>query len=278
MIRGLYTAASGMMVQMEREDTIANNIANVNTTGYKKDQAVIKQFPEFDIYRKDDEKVVTPFEHKSKLSNIGSLGTGAILDDIYTEFTQGSNIKTDNKLDFAIEGEEFFAVEVEGDIRLQRNGNFSLNTEGYLVNSNGHRVLGHSENGRVGYIQINGNEFSTGRNGELLGAEVEGDIEEISGIARTDTQINKIMTVAVEDKANLNKIGDNYYSLEQVENAQIAEESKVHQGFLEHSTVNTVKEMVEMISCSRAYETNQKVLTTQNEMLGKAVNEVGKWT
>ena len=69
MIRGLYTSASGMIVQMEREDTIANNIANVNTAGYKKDQTVIKQFPEFEVYRKDDEKIVTPFEHKSKLKH-----------------------------------------------------------------------------------------------------------------------------------------------------------------------------------------------------------------
>lgn len=278
MIRGIYTAASGMMVQIEREDVIANNIANINTTGYKKDQAVIKHFPEFDAYRKDDEKIITPFEHKSKMTNIGKLGTGAFLDEVYTEFVQGSIIKTDNKLDFAIEGEELFVVEDKGKIVLQRSGNLSLSNDGYLINMNGARVLGYSQDGRAGYIKINNKDFATGKNGSLINAEIEGDIQNIGNITKTEADMDKIMTVKVENKGNLNKIGDNYYSLEGVGNIEISNNLKLHQGYTEQSTVNSVKEMVEMITCSRAYETNQKVLTTQNEMLGKVVSEVGKWS
>ncbi|NLK62429.1 MAG: flagellar hook-basal body protein [Fusobacteria bacterium] len=278
MIRGIYTAASGMMVQMERENVISNNIANINTVGYKKDQTVIKHFPEFEIYRKDDEKINTPFEHKSILTPIGTLGTGAFVDDVYTEFTQGNIIKTDNKLDFAIEGKELFVVEDKGNIYLQRSGNFSVDKDGFLVNMIGGKLLGYSADGRAGYVKTTNADFTIYNNGNLINAEVTGDIENIGIINKTEPNIDKLMVVNVENLSKINKIGDGYYSLNDVGNIEIASEFKLHQGHIEESTVNTVKEMVEMITCSRAYETNQKVLTTHSEMLSKVVGEVGKWT
>lgn len=278
MIRGIYTAASGMMVQMERENVISNNIANINTVGYKKDQTVIKHFPEFEIYRKDDEKINTPFEHKSLLTPIGTLGTGAFVDDVYTEFTQGNIIKTDNKLDFAIEGKELFVVEDKGNIYLQRSGNFSVDKDGFLVNMIGGKLLGYSADGRAGYVKTTNADFTIYNNGNLINAEVTGDIENIGIINKTEPNIDKLMVVNVENLSKINKIGDGYYSLNDVGNIEIASEFKLHQGHIEESIVNTVKEMVEMITCSRAYETNQKVLTTHSEMLSKVVGEVGKWT
>lgn len=276
MLRGIYTAASGMMVQSERQNVISNNLANVDTDGFKKDQTVIKEFPEFDIYRKDDVKEITPFEVTSKLTRIGRLGTGAALDNVYTEFTPGKYEPTNNSLDFAIGGEEFFAVDTKTGIKFTRDGSFTLDNEGYVITQNGDKVLGAGKDGKFGYIKPQESKFVI-KGVDLVNSDIIGDIK-IPGLTAKPTANNTIITVNVDDKKSLVKEGRNYYNTENVKNMTISLGATLKQGFLEKSNVSAVKEMVEMIECSRAYETNQKILTSQDEVLSKVVNEVGKWT
>lgn len=276
MLRGLYTSASGMTVQMERQNTIANNLANVDTKGFKKNQTVIKQFPEFSIYRKDDQKEINPFETIDKSKKIGLLGTGAIIQDIYTEFDQGELEVTGNDLDFGINGEEFFLIETSTGVKATRNGSFGIDSKGYLVTKFGGRVLGLSERGTAGYIQLGEKGMLIGKNGKLQNAEVVGNVE-VGDIKMLRAGEDRIMTIELGDSQELIAEGYNYYSLKDVKDVNVAKEVEMAQGFLESSTVVAVKEMVEMLACSRSYETNQKILTYQDEALGKVVSSVGKW-
>ncbi len=115
-----------MIVQMDRQDVISNNLANVDNTGFKKDQAVIKEYPGFELYRKDDEREIIPGGIESKLTPVGKLGTGAQLQDVATDFTQGAILETGNKTDFAILGDGFFAVDTANGVKLTRDGSFYI--------------------------------------------------------------------------------------------------------------------------------------------------------
>lgn len=277
MLRGVYTSASGMMVQAERQNVISNNLANVDTKGFKKDQTVVQAFPEFDIYRKDDEKIVTPFENTSLITKIGKLGTGASIQDVYTEHTQGRLEKTDNKLDFAISGEGYFTVETPTGVKLSRDGAFALDGDGYIVTHNGDKVLGQSSDGRFGYIKPRYNsQVQSGRRMELFDVDIIGDVK-VGNLTPAKLSNNGFAIVAVGDKENLVKQGQNYYSMNDAKKLSMSNNTNIEQGYVEGSTVSAVKEMVEMIECSRSYETNQKVLTSQDEVLAKVVSEVGKW-
>ncbi len=276
MIRGLYTAASGMMVQMEKQDVISNNLANVDTTGYKKDQTVIKSFPSFQLFRKDDEREITPGSIESKLTPIGSLGTGAQVRDVYTDQGQGAILETSNSTDFAIRGEGFFAVDTPNGMKLSRNGSFYVSSDQYVVAGNGNRVLGVNQENRMGYMKVNGELNITGN--EIAGITIEPLNRTVQGVTIQGTAgINSMAVVEIQDKSQLEKEGANYYSAAGINQINVRKGGDILQGALEKSNVNIIKEMVEMIQCSRAYETNQKTFQFQDEALNKVVTEVGKW-
>ena len=133
MIRGLYTGASGMLAEMTRTDVISNNIANVNTTGFKKDRTIFRAFPEMNIHRIDDPVSVGLDRTMDPRPFIGMMGTGVMVDEVNTDFSQGNFNTTSNLLDVAIKGEGFFEVQTPEGIRYTRDGSFSLSREGYLI-------------------------------------------------------------------------------------------------------------------------------------------------
>jgi flagellar basal-body rod protein FlgF len=148
MIRGLYTGASGMVVQMHRLDTISNNLANVDLNGYKRDTAINKAFPEILLRRmNDDGMFVFPLGSIDTTPIVGKLGTGAELNEVFTAFTQGSLKQTENPFDLALEGQGFLTVLLPDGERYTRNGSFLLNDEGFLVTKRGEFVMG--ENGPI---------------------------------------------------------------------------------------------------------------------------------
>ncbi len=274
MIRGIYTAAAGMIVQMDRQDVISNNLANVDNTGFKKDQAVIKEYPGFELYRKDDEREIIPGGIESKLTPVGKLGTGAQLQDVATDFTQGAILETGNKTDFAILGDGFFAVDTANGVKLTRDGSFYIDKNKYLVDGNGNKVLALSADNKPSYILADA-DFQIS-NGIIKGATLENVTKNLQGLNINGGNANEALAfVNVQDKNSLVKEGKNYYSLPN--QTSLTKGGEYVQGSLEKSNVSVVKEMVEMISCSRAYETNQKALTSQDEALNKVVSEVGKW-
>ncbi|SHG92590.1 flagellar basal-body rod protein FlgG [Thermosyntropha lipolytica DSM 11003] len=245
MIKGLYTAAAGMMLNMAKQDVIANNIANVNSHGYKKDSTVARAFPEMLISRLKD---------KDSPRLIGSLGTGACIGGIYTDYTQGVFKKTDNPYDLAIDGEGFFVCLLPGGEEVfTRDGSFKINADKMLVNNQGYPVL--DRNDQVIYIE--GEDFTVDERGVI---SVEGE------------EIAQLKIVSFPDPNALEKRGDNTYT---GANYDIDSNSRLRQGYVEDSNVNAVKEMVDLITVVRSYESLQKIIQAVDETVKTAIDQVG---
>jgi len=281
LLRGLYTSASGMIAQMHRLDAIANNLANVDLNGYKRDQAVFKSFPELLIRRMNDDGVYS-FNMGSVDTTpiVGKLGTGVELNEVFTIFEQGPLKPTGRALDFALEGEGFFSINTLDGERYSRNGDFFISPEGYLVTKSGDFVIG--ENGP---IKLKEHNFVIDEDGVIYqNATFAGDEERL--VSMTDNtwdnieRVDRLKIVRFEQPRYLHKKGDSYWqSTDNSGPAQIIPENerpKIINGFLEGSNVNSVREMVEMIEVNRIYEANQKLIQSQDSLLGKLINEVGR--
>lgn len=254
MIRGLYTSASGLMAEMARTDVISNNLANINTSGFKKDRAIFRAFPEMNINRIDDPAVITPRDKIDPRPFIGVLGTGAVVDEISTDFSRGTIENTSNPLDLALSGDGFFEVQTPAGVRFTRDGSFTRNEQGYLVTSEGYYVMGQN-----GPIQLS--------DSSDISINPRGDV--FSG----GNFVDRLAVVSFADLRLLSKEGDNLYSTTQ---QPIDSNSEVIQGALEGSNVNPIGEMVDMIAAFRAYEANQKVVKANDDTLSKAVNDIAR--
>jgi len=255
MIRGLYTASTGMNVQAQKMDILSNDLTNVNTTGYKKDTTIIASFPQILASRLDDMQNHTPNN-----GAIGKMSLGARVDEIYTNFTQGSLIQSAGAIDLAVQGEGFFAVQTPTGIAYTRDGSFSINQAGQIVTKEGYYVLAQS-----------GAPLELGE--DFLSSASAVVVKEDGGVYRDNGLIDTIALMRFEDNKSLKKIDDNLY---QASGVGIPFQGSVIQGFLEASNVNPITAMVDMITVSRAYEANQKVIQTHDSLLEKAVNEIGR--
>lgn len=253
MIRSLYTSVSGLISLENKQSNITNNIANANTTGYKGDDLAIKSFDEVMLQNRD--KVVGGRNVSQKL---GTLNLGSKIDSVNTMFTQGILKKTNKPSDFAIDGRGFFAVKRGDETLFTRDGSFRVANDGYLINTSGDKVLGVNKNtGTMEPIFVGGNKFT---------------LDGLNNLKVGDRTTHSLATADFDDYSKLKKIGDNYYKGENpVYNAQVF----VHQGSLEASNINVSTEMVNMITTMRNFETNQKMVQTIDETLGKAANEIG---
>ncbi len=254
MIKGLYTAASAMMLQMSRQDVIANNIANVNTSGYKKDTVFCESFPQMLISRLGDKKINPDGELVSMPPVvIGSLSTGAVVSNIITDHTAGNIKNTGVATDLALSGDGFFVIQTPDGERFTRDGSFKINDAGFLVNNVGYPVM-NTENQP---IAITG-EFNVQKNGDIL----------------VDNQpIATLKIVDFADRRYLQKEGGWMNARGQGYN--VLQNPGVLQFYQESSNVNTMKEMVNLISATRAYEASQKVVQAVDETMGIAINDVG---
>lgn len=243
-----------MMTQYKKMDVVSNNIANADTKGFKKDGVVSESFGETLMLRLND-----PGDTSAK--PIGKIGMGVKVDNIYTNFEQGSLVGTEGQHDIALRGSGFFSIEIldgQGDpqTRYSRDGQLAVTNEGYLVTSDGNKLIG--ANGAIklpeGYKNL--------------------AINNQGHISADGNYVDQLKLVDIKDASTLRKIGKNLYA-PTTGTEETEFKGKVVQGYVESSNVNTVREMIEMISVSRAYESSQKMLTVNDEMLGKAVNEVG---
>lgn len=253
MIRGIYTSASGMILNQKLMDLTANNIANVSTTGFKRDVAQVESFRRMLAYRIYDKAFPD--------NRIGYMSLGADVSRIVSDFSQGLYIKTDQPLNLAIRGNGFFAVEVAANqggqqVFYTRNGAFTLNSRGELVTPDGFYVLG--QNGRIVFQN----------HGQIR-------IDEQGNIYQDGRFVDRLRLVDFQDKSLLRKVGNNLFEADAAA-GQLEFSGKVLQGYLEGSNVNSVQEMVNMINILRAYEANQKAFVIQDESLQKAVNEIAK--
>ncbi len=245
MLNGIYTLTRGMIATERGKDILTNNLANSSTVGFKADQAVYQSFPEILMSRLDEKGEQV----------IGSKGTGSKLVDSYTDFRPGSLQQTDNPLDVALEGPGFFIVQAPWGLAYTRDGHFTQDTFGRIVNHEGYPVLGQG-----GFIETDGRRVAIGEDGIVL---IDGE------------EINVLQIVDFADPQQLEKVGDSLYrAAEGIE--EIDADAIVRQGFVETSNVNIILGMTQLITASRLYEINQKAIQSQDDTLSKAVNEVGR--
>ena len=254
MIRGWYIGASGMNAQQNRLDAIANNLANVDTTGFKRDVAVSKAFSDLIIRRTQADGVYTTADGSYDVAPIvGSLGLGVETNELFTDFDQGSFKSTDTSTDMALGGKGFFVVQTPDGERFTRNGNFLLGKEGILLTKDGYPVLG--ENGP---IAVESDKFFVNEDGMIIDRE-------------NDVYIDRLKIVRFENERYLKKQGESLWDTNLIAGspyvAEGDERPRVLQGFTETSNVNVVNEMVQMIEVNRAYEANQKSIQTEDDMM-----------
>lgn len=251
MIRGLYTSASGMLTESARSDVASNNLANVNTTGYKKDTTIMASFPEMLVMRMNDQK-----KGELQVPVVGTLGTGVLLDEVVTSYAQGALKESSSSFDLAIAGDGYFAVETPNGEAYTRNGSFTLDSEGYLVTNEGNYVLG-----QAGRIAVEG--ATDG------GFAVDGE----GNVTVNGETVDTLRLVSFADQAQLTKVGDSLFiAAEQGTPAG----GRVMQKFLETSNVNPITEMVDLITIMRAYEANQKAVQAHDKTLEQVINDVGR--
>ena len=348
MIRGLYISASAAISESKRIDVIANNMANVNTTGFKKDVMLTQNFPEILISKingsfdkdiiggrakgtgidsenkgeaytastssgyfnvetplgisknssigfnvNEEGFLVTPQGNyilgqngrintggtsvtvdatgqviaggtavdRLKVTNpinvLGHMSYGIHSSEVRTNFEQGQLQPTENSFDLALRGKGFFCIETPEGERYTRNGEFTKDAEGYLVSKEGYKVLGED-----GYIKIDGSNMMVDEKGEVY---------------KDEQLVDKLKLVDFDDYKILRKEGDGLIRIEEgIEEGPVATAVLVQQGFIEGSNVNSVKEMVEMLTMMRTYEANQKMIRIQDELLDKAVNNIAR--
>lgn len=268
MVRSLWTAATGMIAQQTNIDTIANNLSNVNTQGYK---TQVNEFKTL-LYQTLQSKTTSANGAEKPIS--AQVGLGVRNSAITSIFRPGTPIASDSDTDFMIEGKGFFALRgADGNTYYTRNGNFqfALGNNGYmLANMDGLPVL--NSNGQPiilsnNYILSN---LSVDKDGRICYPDEENNAQPI-GITIGVFQFN--------NPSGLDRLEDTMYAVSDASGQPIneatnngVEKSKIHQNYLEGSNVQVVDEMVSMIVAQRAYEMNSKAITTSDEMLQQANN------
>lgn len=302
MLRGLYTAAAGMITQQRKHDTITNNISNINTPGFKQGSAVSRSFPEMMV-------ALMGGGPGAPTKSIGRLNTGVLAEEDLSIYLQGDLQETKNPLDVAIvsniirdmngnalppfdksgkyvtpDGERIFQPQAfitveneQGERRYSRNGKLTVNTEGELVTPEGYRVLG--TNGQPILLRD--------PNGRMIGnVQILPDgtfLDSVNGLPLADGAGNPVSLLIsrVENPNRMVREGNGVYRVNEedegtVTAAVLNEEIQVHQGYIERSNVDPTQSMIDMMSALRAYEANQKMVQFYDKSLEKAVNEVGR--
>lgn len=281
MIQGWYTGASGMNAQQVRLDAISNNLANVDTNGYKRDTAVEKAFAQLLLRRFNDDGVrLNPFGSSDLAPVVGKLGTGVESNELYTQFEQGALKQTDSDLDVALDGKGFIAISTPSGERYTRNGAFTIGKEGYLETQEGYPVLGEK-----GPLMVKANNFKVDKDGNVwVNQDFQNDpfrlVSPENNTWAHTVKLDRLKIVDFDKDRFLAKQGSSLWnSTLESGDAQVMQgqaRPKVVQGFVEASNVNPILEMVNMIDVNRAYEANQKSIQSEDGMMNKLINDVVK--
>ncbi|MGI6610631.1 MAG: flagellar hook-basal body protein [Limnochordia bacterium] len=251
MVRGLYTSALGMLGSMERVDILSHNLANVNTPAFKKVGSTSRSFSE--IIARCERR---PHDGRTVSTLIGNVGVGIQVDSTYFLLNEGPLRETGSQLQAAIRGSGFFVVETPDGLGYTRDGRFLVDSEGWLVTLDGHRVLG--------------------ENGPLAVSTDDAMITDAGELLCDGQPVGRLRCVDFAHPEGLVLQGGSLYRAGTASGPPLMRECHLAVGFLEESNVNVVSEMVELISATRLYEANQRVILAYDDCLGKAVGEVGK--
>lgn len=296
MLRGLYTAASGMITQQRRHDTVTQNIANINTAGYKQVNSVTHSFPDVLISLMGDKDT-------GNQKRIGKLTTGVFAEESMSSFVQGDLKETKNASDFGLisslnlndpatdqpipfdasgkyvteDGEVLYRPEVfftvqdgNGETRYTRDGGFKVNAAGELLTSQGQPVLDSDGNPIV---------LPAGISIEQVQSDSAGNLSYNDEGVQTD--LATLGVVVVNKPHQLVRDGHGEFRVVDPEAADIRaltpeDNAAVRQGYIESSNVDTAQAMVDLMAAQRAYEANQKLIQYYDSSLDKAVNQIGR--
>lgn len=261
MVRGLYTAAAGALVAQSAVDNVANNLANVNTNGFKRALLQVQSQPLRDVYRAQTDPGHTSgarIDGVATLAYVGKVGSGAQVYDTPAVYEQGALAATGNDLDVALSGPGFFAVRAGNDaLRYTRDGAFERDANGYLTAQNGDRVLG--------------------RNGAPIALPATGKV----GIARDGTisvdgrAYDRLNVVEFANPAALRPEGANRF-VDAGAGGRAATATTAVQGSLEKSNSDVVRSMVDLITNERWFDANEKVIQTEDDANGIAISTLGR--
>ena len=261
MVRGLYTSATGALVAQANVDVIANNLANVNTSGFKRTLMQIESSQKTEIFRDQTDPGTSPGSRIPGIAvhaSIGSLGSGAHIYDTPAIFDQGAIAQTGNPLDVALSGPGFFAIRNgAGQLRYTRDGSFVRNNQDQLVTNNGDTVLG-----------ANGGAITLPDQGSV-------NIDRTGNITAGGAPVGQLAVFEFGNTTNLRPEGASSF-VDAGANPQLATATTVVQGAQEKSNSDVVRSMVDLITNERWFDANEKSIQTQDDATGIATSALGK--
>lgn len=280
-MKNIWVPLSGQVAQQRKVETIANNVANANTVGFKKDQLVFKEHLTAltkgvdDIHIPRKEFSPADFYHTQ-----GAENAMVAVDGSFTIFEQGQLQPTNNPFDLALQGDGFFEVLTPTGVRFTRKGNFSINKDGELVTDQGFRVLS--------AVSVNEQAFRDPASAGNIPAPEERVVRVPTNtqitfnregeILTRDGIIGRLSVIEFRDKHALVKEGNSLYITPDETNIVRNDiKTAVNQGFLEGSNVNAIEEMSELIKAHRHFESIQKAINAYDSISGKAANDIGKF-
>jgi flagellar basal-body rod protein FlgF len=275
---GIWTAASGAAAQALAVDTIANNLANADTLGFKKDITTFKEYlatlerdhPVTDIPR-------GPVKDKDFYPLDGRDQSFVVTNGTYTNFQQGGLRVTHGPLDLALDGPGFFEVSTPNGPRFTRQGTLKIAQDGRLVTSEGHPVLASQPAGLAATQGGVATQNDAARFISLRDRPGTITINSVGELRVGDDLVAKLSVVEFQDNNKLRKSGGQLFENMDPQNfSTFPQRSVVHQGVLEISNVNPVEEMTQMLKAQRLFEQDMKALRTYGELLGKEANDIGK--
>lgn len=279
-MRELWVPLSGAIAQQRNVETIANNVANVNTPGFKRDQVVFKEYLAALEKGGDQQGIDLPqkeWKPEDFYRSYNAEDSFVKVDGSYTVHEQGQLAQTGNFFDNALSGPGFYEVLTPNGVRFSRSGAFSISNEGKLVTDQGFLVLSKdappiaTADGKLNLattpesraINIGAGKFSVSLDGEVFNGQ-----NKVANLALTE----------FNDIHALKKEGNNLFINPDQKNIKVGEsKTSVHQGFVEQSNVNAVGEMTNLINANRNFESIQRVIKTYDTMSAKAVNEISKF-
>jgi flagellar basal body rod protein FlgG len=252
MIKGLYAAASAMITGLARQNLISHNLANIETPGFRSLLSTLEDFRQTEVWsRPANENLL-----RQRLARYGQLGLGVETLDPVTDFEQGALRQTEQPLDVAIQGAGFFRIETPNGERYTRDGRFLRDADGGLVTPEGYRVL-----------DVNGQPITLPEGLVAIGND---------GLIRVDnTEVAQLGLAAFADPhTELAQDLPNTFSAAAAPTSE--EFGTVVQGFVEQSNVNAALMMTQMVEVNRAYQAAQRLVQTQDELLGRAIQTLGR--
>lgn len=268
-LKDIWVSLSGALAQQQNVDTIANNVANANTPGFKKDQLVFKEhLTALDSGVEGTDMSGKEWKPSDFYHSHGAEKGFVKVDGSYTDFTQGQLRPTQNPLDLALSGKGFFEVLTPNGVRYTRRGTFTIAKDGSLVTNTGFPVLAKSQNENVPPTTRKINIGSSGQ----VSVTFNGDIYQ------KGEKIGELSVVEFNDPNALRKEGTSLFINQNEENQmQLADQTAVRQGFVEESNVNALSEMSSLIKATRNFESIQRAMKAYDSIAQKGVNEIAKF-